>query len=65
MQEILEIARRHVGKGVMVSSAKLCLADAEKLLAAGDVVHAKDRALKAIAYSVGMMHRDYIAAARI
>lgn len=57
--QIIIIARKHIGTGVMDSSARLCLADAIALYDAGDLPSAKARALKSIAYSVGMFHADY------
>lgn len=57
--QIIIIARKHIGTGVMDSSARLCLADAIALYDAGDLASAKARALKSIAYSVGMFHADY------
>jgi hypothetical protein len=54
------LARKHVGNGAaMDSSARLCLADAVALFDAGDFDGAKARAIKAIAYSVGIFHADY------
>lgn len=40
-------------------SARLCLADAIKALDAGDYETAQRRALKSLAYTVGIMHPDY------
>jgi hypothetical protein len=54
------LARKHVGNGAsMESSARLCLADAINLQADGDYTNAKQRALKSLAYSVGVFHADY------
>jgi hypothetical protein len=58
-QNIIILARKHLGTGVMDSSARLCLADAIKLYDDGDLPSAKARALKSLAYSVGMFHADY------
>ena len=55
-------ARKHLG-GNMESSARLCLADAIALFDAGDFDTAKARALKSLAYSVGVFHPAYKAAA--
>jgi hypothetical protein len=60
----LTLARKHIGSGSMVSSARLCLADAVALFDAGKLTLAKERALKSIAYSVGICHPDYERAAR-
>ena len=45
-----------------VSSTQLCLDDAKSLLAKGFKDYAKDRALKSLAYSVGVGHPAYLAA---
>lgn len=55
---ILEIARSHIGSGNMQSSAKTCLHDAVKLATRDELTAAK-RALRSIAYSVGILHPDY------
>lgn len=60
--EILSLARKHLGAGSMESSARLCLADAVRLADDGDIVEARRRAAKSIAYSVGIFHADYVAA---
>ena len=58
------LARKHVANGaVMESSARLCLADAIALFDKGVEDFAKSRALKSLAYSVGMFHQDYKRAA--
>ena len=57
------LARKHIGKGVMESSARLCLADAVELYDDGDADMAKVRALKSLSYSVGIFHPDYKRAA--
>lgn len=59
VQSIIILARKHLGAGVMDSSARLCLADAIELYDAGNFACAKSRALKSLAYSVGMFHVDY------
>ena len=43
----------------MASSAKLCLLDAVALMGSYDYEGAKRRALKSLAYSVGIFHADY------
>lgn len=59
---IINLARRHLG-GTMESSAQLCLSDALALREAGNLFAASQRALKSLAYSVGVGHRDYARAA--
>jgi hypothetical protein len=59
--KIITIAQTHIG-GAMESSARLCLTDAIYQLNKGDTVAAKHRALKSLAYSVGILHPDYRAA---
>lgn len=61
-QNILVLAKKHQEKGEMVSSAKLCIADAERAYKAGAFESAKHWALKSLAYSVGICHPDYIKA---
>lgn len=62
--EVITLARKHLGKGGMISSAEVCLADAIELYDAGKLDYAKARALKSIAYSVGVFNTDYIRAAK-
>jgi hypothetical protein len=64
INNILNIARKHLGKGEMKSSARLCLAEAISLLDNGEYDLAKEWALKSIAYSVGMFHADYVRASK-
>lgn len=59
MDAALRLARKHVDKGDMSSSARLALRDAVTLAAKGDFTRAKERALKSLSYSVGMFHADY------
>lgn len=47
-------ARANVHKAQMESSARLCLADAVALKDSGDYEHARQRAIKSLAYSVGI-----------
>ena len=56
--QVLILARKHLG-GEMESSARLCLSDAVTLYAEGKLDYAKARALKSLAYSVGVFHPDY------
>jgi hypothetical protein len=58
---IIFFATKYLG-GVMVTSAKLCLEDAAYLNSIGDTTAAKHRALKSLAYSVGIAHPVYRAA---
>lgn len=59
--DVIALARKNLG-GEMQSSAKLCLSDAEELQRRGDDDAAKTRAIKSLAYSVGIFHPDYAAA---
>lgn len=61
---IIELARKHIGKGSMVSSAQLCLDDAVRLASEGRQGYARERAIKSLQYSVGIFHQDYINATR-
>jgi hypothetical protein len=58
-QNAIILARKHLGKGTMESSARLCLSDAIELYDSGELEYAHHRALKSIAYSVGQFHPDY------
>lgn len=55
------LARKHVMQNIapMQSSAELCLSDAVKLYDDGALDRAKDRAIKSLAYTVGIFHPDY------
>ena len=56
----INLARKHVGNGAtMESSARSCLADANRQYEAGDYVSAGVWALRSLAYSVGVLHADY------
>lgn len=55
----IRLARKHLGTGVMDSSARLCLSDAIQLRERGFWDYAQKRALKSLAYSVGVFHKDY------
>jgi hypothetical protein len=57
-EKVIVLARKHLG-GEMESSARLCLSDAISLYAEGKLDFAKARALKSLAYSVGLSHADY------
>lgn len=62
--QVIILARKHLGKGTMESSARLCLSDAIRLQGEGRLTDAKDRALRSIRYSVGILHADYERAAK-
>jgi len=57
--QVIVLARKHLGKGEMESSARLCLSDAIGCVENGLLEHAKQRALKSLQYSVGIFHEDY------
>lgn len=64
-KEIIALAAEYASRPVeMQSSAKLCLADAENLLSNGNEVYAKQRALKSLQYSVGVLSPIYKDAAK-
>lgn len=63
VSNVIRLARKNLG-GTMESSARACLADAINLHDAGALDAAKARALKSLAYSVGMFHPDYKKAAK-
>ena len=58
LDSVFIAARKHLG-GQMESSARLCLEDSMKLLNEGDKQAAAERALKSLAYSVGIMSSVY------
>jgi hypothetical protein len=61
--QIIALAEKHANNGaVMQSSAELCLADASRMIHYFRENDAKARAIKSLAYSVGICHPDYIAA---
>jgi hypothetical protein len=60
---MIELAKRHIGEGEAVESAKLCLCDAVVCWKTGAYESAKRHALKSLAYSVGIFHADYQKAA--
>jgi len=57
--QVLALARKHLGKCSMESSARLCLQDAVKLKDDGELRLARERAMRSIAYSVGVFHADF------
>ena len=57
--QVLKLARKHIGKGDMESSARLSLSDANHLYDRGLLDYAKKRALDSLKYSVGVFHADY------
>lgn len=59
--DAIALARKNLlaMNGGMVSSAELCLSDAIAAYDKGDYENAKTRAVKSLAYSVGILHRDY------
>ncbi len=65
LDKIIILARKHVvwAECEMRSSAELCLQDAMALQSKGDYENAKTRALKSLAYTVGVLHPDYRKAA--
>lgn len=60
--QVIAAAERHVPDAHMRSSAQLCVDDARALAAKGDTVHARQRAIKSLAYSVGILSPLYQAA---
>lgn len=76
--DAITLARKHIGNGaVMESSARLCLEDAVTLYdravyctdSDDEAMHeymarAKERAIRSLAYTVGIGHPDYIEASK-
>ena len=60
------LARKYVMLNIapMQSSAALCLSDAVKLYDDGALDRAKDRAIRSLAFTVGVHHPDYARASR-
>lgn len=52
-------AQTHVAKAQMASSGQLCLQDAIALFERGEWLYAQRRALKSLAYSLGVVHPLY------
>jgi hypothetical protein len=59
--QIISLARKYATDtaALMASSARFCLTDAIALADAGDLISAQKRAVKSLAYSVGVFHNDY------
>lgn len=63
--KVITLARKHLDTPTsMASSARLCLTEAIEMRDKGELVLAKQHALKSLAYSIGTFHRDYIRAAQ-
>jgi hypothetical protein len=62
--KVMALARKHIGKGMMESSARVCLSDANHLFDRGLLDYAKKRALESLKYSIGILHQDYIKATK-
>lgn len=66
LTQLQNIARKHLGKGDMESSARLCLSRSIQLMDdESNIEAAKEQALKSIKYSIGIMARDYIKAQKL
>lgn len=61
-QNAIALADRYAAQAPMRSSAELCLSDARGLLARGHETLAHVRAMRSLAYSIGVFHPDYVAA---
>lgn len=59
---VIELVQQHISEAIQASSAAICLRDAQQLLADGNERYAVRRALKALAYCVGVLHPAYAAA---
>ena len=64
VDRVIVLARKHIGSGSMESSARLCLEDALRLSEKGELDAAKKRALKSLAYSIGILAPDYLRASK-
>lgn len=57
--EAIALAQEHQNEGQMISSARLCVNDAVSLYCKGEYSYAFWRAIKSLAYSVGIFGADY------
>lgn len=65
LSNIIRLARKHVADNATNElSARCCLADAIALADAGDYEYAEKRALKSLAYSLGILSPIYRRAAK-
>ena len=53
------LAQKYRETGPMASSAQCCLEDAYYLIRRHDFAAARERAIKSLAYSIGILHPDY------
>lgn len=58
-EKIIKLARKHISTAIQESSARLCLADAIALFDKGEYDYAATRALRSLAYSIGIFAGDY------
>ena len=58
-EHCISLAKRNVEKGSMVSSAKSCLADAERFASEGRFDLVPRWCMRSLAYSVGIFGADY------
>jgi hypothetical protein len=61
--DLLSLARSYSNNGAtMASSALSCIADAERLLAAGKEDLARGWCVRSLKYSIGILHPDFVRA---
>lgn len=59
-KEVIILARKHLTfTDKNRESAEICLSDSISLFDKGDLEYAKKRAIKSLAYSIGICHPDY------
>jgi hypothetical protein len=64
-KDVLALARKHVADNAETeASARVCLADAVILYDGGEWSAARERALRSLKYSVGVLHQAYRQAAQ-
>lgn len=60
VSEVMRLARKHLNaNSAYVTSAVHCLNDAHAMCDENKISYAYDRALRSLAYSIGVCHPDY------
>jgi len=59
LNKAITLARKHLGKGHLKASSRLCLSNAIELRRLGQLESAYVCAMRSLEYSVGIFHYDY------